>query len=560
MKKNISYSILILITSLMVCSPTYAQVMRKAPYLIYPGDNTKMQVLWQLTSTATSTIEWGTSTSYSTGNVQSFQYGSDHQHTYTIPDLIPATKYYYRITVNSDVYTGSFYSAPDDNATALKFFAYGDTRTNPQDHDPVAEEMIETYVADEEYQTIVISMGDLVNDGDSESDWDNQFFDPSYQNIQEMLATLPYQSCMGNHEESGILFSKYFPYPFEAGRYWSFDYGPAHFVVVDQYTSYGPGSAELNWIENDLQSTSKSWRFIYLHEPGWTAGGGHGNNTSVQNYIQPLCELYGVAIVFAGHNHYYARAEVNDVIHITTGGGGAPLRAPDPSSPNIIETIEAYHFCKVEINNSTLNFTVVTPGGTTIDEFTIENPLPVELVSFTAIVTNNQVLLKWVTETEVNNYGFDVERRVNKGKFEKIGFVEGHGNSNSPKEYSFVDINVTGGIYSYRLKQIDTDGKFEFSKVIEIDVGTPIDYELSQNYPNPFNPSTTIRFSLAQSGNVKLTVYNLLGEQVAELVNGLKEGGVHTINFSASELNSGIYFYKLESGDFLKVKKMSLVR
>jgi hypothetical protein len=559
MKKNIYFSVFMFIVSLTISNLDYAQSTRKAPYLIYTGINTEMQVLWQLNSTITCTIEWGTDLSYSIGSVQTSQYGSDYQHTYTIPDLTTGTKYYYRVTVNSEIYTGSFYSAPDDNANSLKFFAYGDTRTYPADHDPVAEEMVETYLADESYQTLVILMGDLIANGNAESDWDNQFFDPAYPNIQEMLATLPYQSCMGNHEESGILFSKYFPYPFEAGRYWSFDYGPAHFVVVDQYTSYGPGSAQLNWIESDLASTSKIWKFIYLHEPGWSAAGGHSNDTDVQNYIQPICELYGVAIVFAGHNHYYARAEVNDVIHITTGGGGAPLSTPG-SNPNLITATSAHHFCKVEIDNEMLIFTVVKPDGNTIDAFTIENSLPVELVSFTASIKNNQVLLIWVTETEVNNYGFEILRSTQNDNWKKLGFVEGNGNSNSPKDYSFIDNNVNGGTYSYRLKQIDNDGKFEYSKVIEINVGTPIEYELSQNYPNPFNPSTTIRFSIPEKGNVKLMIYNILGETVATLLNEAKEAGVHTISYNAAELKSGVYFYKLESGNFMRVKKMSLVR
>jgi len=552
-----------LIVSLIVCNLTYAQSARKAPYLIYTGDNTEMQVLWQLTSTTTCTIEWGTSTSYSIGNVQTSQYGSDHQHTYTIPDLTPGTKYYYRVTMNPESYSGSFYSAPDASNTAIKFFAYGDTRSNPTSHDQVAAEIITTDTGDENFQSIIISAGDLVNNGNSESDWDNQFFDPAYPGIQEMLATLPYLSCMGNHEGSGVLFSKYFPYPFEAGRYWSFDYGPAHFVVVDQYTSYSPGSPQLNWIENDLQSTSKSWRFIYLHEPGWSAAGGHSNNTSVQNYIQPLCELYGVAIVFAGHNHYYARAEVNDVIHITTGGGGAPLRTPDSGNPNIITTIEAYHFCKIEINNDMLTFAAISSLGEIIDAFTIENPLPVELVSFTASVKNNQVLLKWVTETEVSNYGFEVQRSefgIESSVFRALGFVEGHGNSNSPKEYYFVDNDVTAGKYSYRLKQIDNDGKFEYSKVIEVDVLAPLNYELSQNYPNPFNPSTTIRYSLPETRQVKLAIYDVLGQVVETLVDDIKAAGVHTINYSASELKSGIYFYKLKSGNILEVKKMILIK
>jgi hypothetical protein len=197
-------------------------------------------------------------------------------------------------------------------------------------------------------------------------------------------------------------------------------------------------------------------------------------------------------------------------------------------------------------------------------------PLPVELSSFSASIINEGVRLNWVTETEVSNYGFEILRSTQNDIWDVMGFVEGHGNSNSPKNYSFIDNNITGGTYSYRIKQIDNDGKFEYSKVIEIDVGTPIEYELSQNYPNPFNPSTTIRFSIPEKGNVKLIVYNILGETVATLVNEVKEVGIHAINFSAIggsafggnayALPSGIYFYKLETGSFLQVKKMSLVR
>jgi hypothetical protein len=248
--------------------------------------------------------------------------------------------------------------------------AYGDTRSNPNIHDQVAAAMLATFNGNEDFQSIILLTGDLVNNGNSESDWDNQFFNPSYPNIKAMLANVPYQAVIGNHEGSGQLFVKYFPYPFIGGRYWSYDYGPAHFVVVDQYTSYSSGSAQLQWIENDLASTTKPWKFLYLHEPGWSAGG-HSNNTSVQNHIQPLCEQYGVSILFAGHNHYYARAVVNDVQHVTTGGGGAPLYPPNNNYPNIVTTSMAYHYCKVEIDGSFLHFTAVKPDATVIDEFTV---------------------------------------------------------------------------------------------------------------------------------------------------------------------------------------------
>jgi hypothetical protein len=190
-------------------------------------------------------------------------------------------------------------------------------------------------------------------------------------------------------------------------------------------------------------------------------------------------------------------------------------------------------------------------------------PLPVELSSFSASVVGNAVKLNWRTETEVNNYGFEIERyalSAERQAWEEIGFVNGNGNSNSPKSYFYEDKNVTAGKYSYRLKQIDNDGQFEYSKTIEVDLGAPKKFELSQNYPNPFNPTTTIRFNLPEAGNVKLTLFNILGQEIKTLVNEFKESGVHTINFDASELNSGMYIYKLEAGSFVQTRKMTLVK
>ncbi|HEX9252089.1 MAG TPA: T9SS type A sorting domain-containing protein, partial [Ignavibacteriaceae bacterium] len=192
--------------------------------------------------------------------------------------------------------------------------------------------------------------------------------------------------------------------------------------------------------------------------------------------------------------------------------------------------------------------------------------LPVELSSFSASIVGNKVKLNWRTETEVNNYGFEIHRQAHTSTslsvtaWEKIGFVNGNGNSNSPKSYFYEDKNVIGGKYSYRLKQIDNDGQFEYSKVIEVDLGAPKKFELSQNYPNPFNPITKIRFNLPEAGNVKLTLFNILGQELKTLVNEFKESGVYTINFDASNLNSGMYIYKLESGSFVQTRKMTLVK
>jgi hypothetical protein len=350
-----------------------ADVMRKQPYLVYPGVPSQMTVLWQLSATAVSTIEWGTDTGYGAGSVASDEYGTDHQHAVTIGGLTPATKYLYRVTTDGFACSGSFSSAPAPGTQQLKLLAYGDTRTYPATHNQVAGAMVSAFTADPAYQTISLFMGDFVNTGNSETSWTNEIFSPAYPGIRNLFANLPLQSCMGNHENSSpVLFTKYFPYPWVAGRYWSFDYGPVHVTVVDQYTPYTAGSAQLQWIAADLAASTKTWKFVLLHEPGWSSGAGHPNSVAMQTLIEPLCEQYGVAMVFAGHNHNYCRAVVNGITHVTTGGGGAPLEAPLAGQPNVVAAVAASHFCAIAIDGGVLRLQAINSAtGAVIDSFTL---------------------------------------------------------------------------------------------------------------------------------------------------------------------------------------------
>jgi hypothetical protein len=196
------------------------------------------------------------------------------------------------------------------------------------------------------------------------------------------------------------------------------------------------------------------------------------------------------------------------------------------------------------------NFTIIRLKG--------DDPVPVELISFTASSAINNVVLNWITATEINNLGFNIERRTENSTFETIGFVSGAGSTTEQRNYSFIDENLASGNYYYRLKQVDFDGSFEYSNQVEVEVIAPSVYSLEQNYPNPFNPSTNINFNIAEAGMVKLSVYNLLGQEVVLLVNEFKEAGMHSIVLDASSLTSGVYFYKLESGQFSQTRKMIL--
>jgi hypothetical protein len=190
-------------------------------------------------------------------------------------------------------------------------------------------------------------------------------------------------------------------------------------------------------------------------------------------------------------------------------------------------------------------------------------PLPVELTSFSASIKNKAVNLAWQTATEVNNYGFEIERSVISGQlseWEKIGFVEGNGNSNSPKYYNFTDNTATPGKYAYRLKQIDSDGSYEYSNEIKVDLGIPAEFLLQQNYPNPFNPATIISYQIPVSGKVSLRVFDMLGREVATLVNEVQEAGMYDVSFDGKSFASGAYFYRFQSGDFVKINKMILMK
>lgn len=191
--------------------------------------------------------------------------------------------------------------------------------------------------------------------------------------------------------------------------------------------------------------------------------------------------------------------------------------------------------------------------------------VPVELTSFSANVVNGGVVLSWSTSTETNNSGFEVERSLDNNVFSKIAFVSGFGTTAEPKSYNYSDQSVKGGTYYYRLKQIDYDGTFNYSDVVEVYVSLPKDFALEQNYPNPFNPSTSIQFSLPVDANVTIAVYNLVGEKVADIASSDFSAGTHKVDFDASNLTSGIYFYRIDAtasngNIFSSVKKMTLLK
>ena len=374
---------LALILGISICSTSAYAAVSKKPYMIYEGINTSMTVLWQDNAVEnTNTISWGTDANYGLGSVTVPEYEATHLHKYQISGLLPSTKYYYQVadTTSGLVYgTGSFTTAPDQNANSVKFLAFGDTRGTPFALDGVMKEMLKT---DPSFQTFALQAGDWVA-SDAESNWTNEWFNANA-NTVAFLNNVPIDGVKGNHEDSSgysKFFPKYYPFPYpniankatdatyHNNFYWSFDYGPVHFSVVDQYSGYAVGSNQYNWLANDLATTTKPWKILVYHEPAWTAGT-HTNNTTTQAVLDPIIKKYKVDLVYSGHNHNYARCQVDNyaqagsdtivpqVPYITNGGGGAGLYAVDVTNTgaykHVVKAIEEYQYMTFEVNDKVL--------------------------------------------------------------------------------------------------------------------------------------------------------------------------------------------------------------
>jgi photosystem II stability/assembly factor-like uncharacterized protein len=247
-------------------------------------------------------------------------------------------------------------------------------------------------------------------------------------------------------------------------------------------------------------------------------------------------------------------------IRFTTNGGSAWASQISATTQdlNAIQFHGSHHGYAIGVNNTILEYAAV-------------HPLAVQLASFTGtVIHGNSVQLDWKTLSETNNLGFEIQRRSqNETEFASLQgvFIPGHGTTVEPQDYRYVDNPGPHGTFYYRLKQIDLDQTSHYSDPILVSLltdvaekGIPATMALSQNYPNPFNPGTRIDYQLPATGHVLLKVYDLLGKEVATLVNEVQEAGYRTVQFDASQLTSGLYFYRLTAGQFTAMKKMVLLK
>ncbi|SPF35464.1 exported hypothetical protein [Syntrophobacter sp. SbD1] len=579
----------------------------KTPYMIYPvltstpGATTSMEVLWQDSGVPTTpdTLSWGTDSTYTTfiQNVQVAQYGTANQCMYTITGLTANTTYYYQVVDSTGFANkGSFITAPDASATSVRFLAQGDSRSCPIQLDALMYAMTQFYSqpGNSDYQRLSIANGDWVS-SDAESNWTPQWFsNTNMPDVRAYTANVPINGIRGNHDTSGsypwgtaTYFPKYFPFPYQntttitgsgssraanattfnpatvqawSGLYWSFDYGPAHIICLDEYANMASGSPQYTWLVNDLQNTTKQWKILLYHEASYSAGA-DGDNGNVLA-IEPLITQYNVNVVYSGHSHNYARcgaynaAQANgdnialNVPHITSGGGGAPIYQVDQSNtgswPHVITAWPSLEFMTFDIEGNNLTMTAYQVNGLgnysnySLSELqtTPPNQLPpyanLSITPIETVVLHNYANVTSQVTATVGNFGYNHQTKMYNGTVKLT--------NNGPALTGNVHV-VTSGILN--LPGIGTaDNEYDPQADEETSGDLPTNGGVAVTTPVAQNPGTG-KNSPAGSGELtNLTLVNQTGSNNGEPMiqassTGLGAGQSVTVELQFSNPTNG---------------------
>jgi photosystem II stability/assembly factor-like uncharacterized protein len=406
------------------------------------------------------------------------------------------------------------------------------------------------------------------------TNWQSQTANPSIGDIRSIYFTNPDSGwTTGYNEYSPGNFDSYISNTTDGGitwldNYYIMDEKMFSIMFLNNIIGWDAGTAIYNTTDGGMNWSGSGaggefHSIIFINEgTGWIAGSDVMTNTGLvyhttngginwtQQIVEPSTSFN--AIFFTDNSNGWVVGSGGKIYYTNDGGNAWQFEASNVSSGlNSVFFINDLAGWAVGNNGVILK---TNNAGT-----------PVELKSFSCKIINENIELDWVTATEINNKGFEIQRnktgeRSAETEWEEIVFVNGHGTSTEENSYSFIDENIYPGIYNYRLKQIDFDGSYEYSNIVEVDIQSPDKFRLYQNYPNPFNAGTIIKYSIPQISSVTIKVYDILGNGIETLVNEEKPAGTYKLNWNANNLPSGVYFYKLKAGSFVKICKMILLK
>jgi len=562
-------------------SSASSTTLTRNPYvnIVTPNSAT---VAWHTDTATTGTVVYSKDLGYALSVTDAV---SDTIHAVELTGLDPGEIYFYRVMAGTDTLTPPadyLQTAPIPSTGAqFSFVAFGDIGRATTAQMDIAD-LINSYAPQ-----FAILTGDIIYDAG-----EPQNFDPQYFRIYKpTLALIPFYTSMGNHDlgtNNGQPYLDNFYLPTNSAtnteRYYSFDYGNAHFVALEvTLENTTPGATMLTWLDQDLAASSKLWKFVYFHVPAYSNSGTHGGDATIAAALEPIFMSRGVDIVFQGHNHFYTRtyplvsgAPANTAdepnyynpsgpIWITTGGGGQALYAVDPLSAIEAVSISDYHFVYVFITGSVLALEAVSSTGASLDLASIAKT-PTTAIAFSgfeAIGEPDGVRLRWQRTDGGNDGGFNVYRAVGaSGPWTRLNADLLRGASS----FEYLDRDAEAGVaYAYRLGLVDAQGNETATQTLSASRQAPLHFALERPRPNPSRGSALIPFTLDRPAPTSVFIVDVSGRVVRTLAARDYPAGVHALSWDGRDgdgrtVASGIYFAVVRSGGREARTRVALLR
>jgi hypothetical protein len=565
-----------LLLLLLLTAQASAATLTRHPSL-WKVTTTSILVAWQTDVPTPGKVLYGTTPALGTEATDAVTVTN---HAVTLLGLAPGTRYWYRIVADPDTLTAgddTLHTAPSGFAP-FRFVAFGDCGVDDPNQYAVAARI------DALNPDLGLVLGDVIYEAGEAANFTPKYFTP----YRPILRRSVWYPVVGNHDigtanGQPFLDAFYLPTNSQDGteKYYSWDYGGAHFVAVDGNQVFN--GAMYDWLEADLAATTKPWKIVYFHQPIYSDPGVHGSDLNLRFYLEPIFTAHKVDLVFQGHNHYYSRSypilngvavdtaqgqsyqNPGGVIYVVAGGGGRVLYETTNTDPLIRSAFSVFHTACVDVVGDSVYVQAVEPDGTVFDSFSIVKSIAtaVEVVRFTAVSEPAGIRLRW-SASGASGAAF----RLYRGPSEAAATERLNRGDPIPggPEYSFLDTEVDPErSYVYRIAAVDASGHETWMATAEAIAGGAIRLAVRRPRPNPFERESSLSFSLPRASEIRVTITDIHGRRVRRLVSGSLPAGEHAARWDGSDergrdVASGIYFVTLEAGATVVRTRVALLR
>ncbi len=501
-------------------------------------------------------------------------------HAVTLNGLAQLSRYYYRIVAGPDTLTAgddTLHTAPP-GAAPFRFVAFGDCGVDDPNQFAVAARV------DALNPDLALILGDVIYEGGEAANFTPRYFTP-YRPIIRRSVWYP---VVGNHDivtSNGQPFLDAFYLPTNSvdgtEKYYSFDYGNAHFAAIDGNQPFNTNM--YGWLDADLAQTTKPWKFVYFHQPMYSDPGVHGSDLTLRSYLEPILVGHNVDVVFQGHNHYFSRSypirngvavdtaqgssyhNPGGVIYIVAGGGGRGLYGVTNTDPLIRSAFSVFHTASVDVVGDSINVQAVLPDGTVFDSFSIvkSGVTAVEVASFTAVSETEGIRLRWQVTGASTALGFNLYRGPSEAEAtQRLNPEPILGTS----VFSYLDRDVEPErTYVYKIAALEDSGHETWVGTVQGTAGAALRLSVKRPRPNPFDRQAEFSFTLPLPSPVRLTIRDVQGRRVREVIGRDLPAGPHSATWDGRDdrgrrAATGIYFAILEAGGTVVRTRVALLR